>query len=273
MKQNLHTHCQFCDGKDTVEELVRTALDKGFDSLGFSSHGYAHPLDACSLDDEREAAYIYSVLEARARYGDRLKIWLGIEEDLTGRIYADPAFDYVIASVHFIPVPDGQWKAVDYSPELTREMIQTDFQGDFLAYARAYYNELKKIAHRPEADIVGHLDLLMKYNEGEARHPFDDPAYLDLAMEAIDELIAADKIFEINTGAMSRGYRSEPYPQALLLKYIQTHGGKICITSDCHARDNLDCGFDIARNRAKAAGFDQVMVLTEQGFVPDSLWD
>ncbi len=39
MKQNLHTHCRFCDGKDTIEDLVRTAIDKGFDSLGFSSHG------------------------------------------------------------------------------------------------------------------------------------------------------------------------------------------------------------------------------------------
>ena len=273
MKQNLHTHCRFCDGKDTIEDLVRTAIDKGFDSLGFSSHGYAHPLDACSLDDEREAAYIYSVMEARTRYKDRLKIWLGIEEDLTGRIYADPAFDYVIASCHFIPTPSGEWKPVDYSPEKAREILEEDFGGDFLAYARAYYREVKKIVARPEADIVGHLDLLMKYNEQEAMHPFADPEYLALAQEAIDMLIAAGKIFEINTGAMSRGYRSEPYPHAILLQYIHDHGGKVCITSDCHARQNLDCGFDIARARARAAGFDEVMVLTDNGFEPESLWD
>lgn len=86
-------------------------------------------------------------------------------------------------------------------------------------------------------------------------------------------LIAAGKIFEINTGAMSRGYRSEPYPHAILLQYIHDHGGKACITSDCHARQNLDCGFDIARARARAAGFDTVMVLTDNGFEPESLWD
>lgn len=273
MKQNLHTHCLFCDGKDTVDQLARAAMDKGFDSLGFSSHGYCHPLDPCSLTDEDEAAYIYSVMEARSRYRGRLSVWLGVEEDMTGRIYADPAFDYVIASVHFVPVPSGEWKPVDYSPEKAREILEQDFGGDFLAYAKAYYREIRKIARRPEADIVGHLDLLMKYNEDEAMHPFEDPAYLDLAQHAIDELIAAGKIFEINTGAISRGYRSEPYPQAALLRYIHDHGGQICITSDCHARDNLDCGFDLARARARAAGFDQVMVFTEEGFVPESLWN
>jgi len=38
--QNLHTHTTFCDGLDTPEELVKTALEKGFDSIGFSEHSY-----------------------------------------------------------------------------------------------------------------------------------------------------------------------------------------------------------------------------------------
>lgn len=268
MKQNLHTHCRFCDGKDTIEDLARTAIDKGFDSLGFSSHGYAHPLDTCSLDDEREAAYIYSVMEARIRYKDRLKIWLGIEEDLTGRIYADPAFDYVIASCHFIPTPSGEWKPVDYSPEKAREILEEDFGGDFLAYARAYYREVKKIAARPEADIVGHLDLLMKYNEQEAMHPFADPEYLALAQEAIDMLIASGKIFEINTGAMSRGCRTAPYPSPFLLEAIRQKGGRICITGDSHSADTIVHAFPQAAALAAACGFRETWVLAKEGFRP-----
>lgn len=272
MIQNLHTHSVFCDGKDTPEQMAQTAIEKGLTSLGFSSHGWAHPQDENSLTDEEEAAYIYAVMAARTRYRDRLKIYLGIEEDLSGRVYDDPAFDYVIASVHFVPTPAGRLKPVDYSPEVAREIVEEDFGGDFLAYARAYYREVKKIADRPEADIVGHLDLIMKYNEGEVMHPFTDPAYLDLAQEAIDALIATDKIFEINTGAISRGYRSEPYPHATLLQYIHAHGGKVCITTDCHDRTNLDCGYDLAWKRAKAAGFDEIMILTDDGFVPVSLY-
>ena len=36
MKQNLHTHSIFCDGKDTIEEMTLEAISKGFDILGFS---------------------------------------------------------------------------------------------------------------------------------------------------------------------------------------------------------------------------------------------
>ena len=35
MKQNLHTHSIFCDGKDTIEEMTLEAISKGFDILGF----------------------------------------------------------------------------------------------------------------------------------------------------------------------------------------------------------------------------------------------
>ena len=35
---NLHTHSIFCDGKNTLEELIQSAIKKGFSVLGFSSH-------------------------------------------------------------------------------------------------------------------------------------------------------------------------------------------------------------------------------------------
>lgn len=43
-KQNLHTHSLYCDGKDTIEEMVQEAISRNFDVLGFSGHGY------CSID-------------------------------------------------------------------------------------------------------------------------------------------------------------------------------------------------------------------------------
>ena len=43
-KANLHTHTSFCDGKNSPEEMVRSAVEKGFDVLGFSGHSYT-PFD------------------------------------------------------------------------------------------------------------------------------------------------------------------------------------------------------------------------------------
>ena len=36
MKINLHSHTTFCDGKNSAEEMVVSAIDHGFDVFGFS---------------------------------------------------------------------------------------------------------------------------------------------------------------------------------------------------------------------------------------------
>ena len=38
--QNLHIHTTYADGKDLPEEIVLKAIEKGFDSIGFSEHTY-----------------------------------------------------------------------------------------------------------------------------------------------------------------------------------------------------------------------------------------
>ena len=38
MKTNYHMHTVWCDGRNTVEEMIRAAIDRGFDEIGFSSH-------------------------------------------------------------------------------------------------------------------------------------------------------------------------------------------------------------------------------------------
>ena len=35
-KQNLHIHTTYADGKDKPEEIVVEAINRGFDSIGFS---------------------------------------------------------------------------------------------------------------------------------------------------------------------------------------------------------------------------------------------
>ena len=36
--QNLHTHCEWCDGRNTAEETIESAISMGVDSIGFSAH-------------------------------------------------------------------------------------------------------------------------------------------------------------------------------------------------------------------------------------------
>ena len=50
--------------------------------------------------------------------------------------------------------------------------------------------------------------------------------------------------FEVNTGAISRGYRSAPYPTVPIIKELKRLGFGVVITSDCHDRNYVDCHFN-----------------------------
>ncbi len=265
IKQNLHTHSLYCDGKNSIEEMTLEAIQKEFTVLGFSGHGNCREIDDYSMTEANTQKYIQDVLAVKEKYKDQIHIFLGIEEDILGqRFKKHHPYDYIIGSVHFVKA-DNQYLAVDQSQEITHQLVA--YFGDFLSYAKSYYNEVKKIANRSEVDIVGHIDLLTKFNENEAFISFDDQEYLQLAYECIDMLIEHKKIFEVNTGAIARGQRQTPYPHHLLLKYIHDHGGKICLNSDCHQKEMLDCYYQEALKLIQDCDFTSMMVLTEQGFM------
>jgi histidinol-phosphatase (PHP family) len=101
-----------------------------------------------------------------------------------------------------------------------------------------YYALVAQLADM-KPDIVGHIDLITKFNEREPLFDWNHPRYLAAAFGAIDALIPTGAIFEINTGAMSRGWRSAPYPAPSLLDHIKQKGGRVLLTGDAHTSDTL----------------------------------
>lgn len=269
IKQNLHTHSLYCDGKNTIDEMVQEAIAKGFTILGFSGHGNCRHIDDYSMNQENTQKYIQDVITAKDKYKDQIQVFLGIEQDVLGERFSkhDP-YDYIIGSVHFVKGKD-RYLAVDQSAAITREIV--DAYGSFLNYAKSYFDEVKKIADMDEVDIVGHIDLLTKFNENEEFISFEQSDYLKLAYECIDLLISKKKIFEVNTGAIARGQRLTPYPHRTLLEYINQHDGQICLNSDCHNKEMLDCYYEEALDLIQSCGFHSMMVLTEQGFIEEDI--
>jgi histidinol-phosphatase (PHP family) len=94
-----------------------------------------------------------------------------------------------------------------------------------------------------------------------------DARYVRGAMEAIQCAVERDLIIEINTGAMSRGYRTEPYPSRELLKEIHMRGGRILISSDCHRTEWIDFAFEQAAELARECGFREIWEWRNGGFV------
>ena len=256
MLTNYHTHTNMCDGKNTAEEMVLSAIDKGFDSIGFSGHGYTDfDLRYCVKDMDK---YISVINGLKEKYKNKIQIYTGVEEDASCFVNrAD--FDYIIGSSHYFNI-DGLMYPIDCSADDFEKGIAM-YNGDIMRLAEDYYIRFCEYILRRKPDIVGHFDLITKYDEmGESRF-LNNADYIRLAEKYMGYALKSDCIFEVNTGAISRGYRKNPYPQEKLLHIINKNGGKVTLSSDCHNSDFLDCHFEESKKMLKDIGFDGGYVL------------
>ena len=266
IRQNLHTHTYFDDGQNTPAEMAQAALDAGLTSLGFSGHSPLPWANDWALSAEKLPDYLAAVAEVKDAFAGRLAVYSGLEWD-TASARDIVGFDYVIGSVHHLPV-GGEFPSVDEAPEVTRRLLAERFRGDPCALAEAYYAEVRALADVPFVDIVGHFDLLTKYDEKYGFFDETAPRYVDAAMSALEALVRADKLFEVNTGAIASGWRTAPYPSRRILRELKERGARIVVSADAHRAECVACRFPEAEELLRELGFRERWELTECGFVP-----
>ncbi len=242
MLQDLHVHTTYCDGRNTPEEMVLAAIEKGLTRLGFSGHSYQFFDEEPCMSKEGTQAYRRDIAALKEKYRDKIEILCGIEQEYFSDISTE-GYDYVIGSVHYLKI-DGKYRCIDRTEEEFCQVADRWFGGDMIAVAQEYYRLVGDVVNKTGADIIGHFDLITKYNEGGRLFDESDPRYVAAWKQAADRLLATGKIFEINTGAISRGYRTEPYPALPILQYIRKQGGKVILNGDTHSAQTLCYQFD-----------------------------
>ena len=248
---NLHTHSTWCDGKDTPEKIILAAIDKGFDTLGFSSHAMlpGDPFD-WPLTKETIALYAAEIRALAKKYASDIKILSGVEADYIRGVsspdrstYFAVSPDYIIGSVHYVIAEDGAWVSVDESPESLRAGIDAHFHGDARSFISTYFAAQREMVQTCDFDIIGHPDLCRKFNA--KLHYYDENADWYLAeLESTAKVFAASgKTVEINTGGMARGWTTSPYPSERFLSILKSMHVPLILSSDAHTADTLDFGF------------------------------
>lgn len=261
IKSNFHTHTYFCDGKDSPEDMVIAAMAKGFTVLGFSGHGQMPIENDFAMTAKTEPLYRKEILRLKKKYSGKIKIFCGAELDYFN-VPSDFKYDYIIGSVHYV-FKDGHYIPVDLTADDVVDAVESFYGGDFESYAEDYYGMECEVVEKTGADIIGHIDLISKFFEIKAFHYAD--RYFHAAEKCVKKLAYYNIPFEINTGAMARGYRTDPYPSREILGMIKKYNGKIIISSDCHDKKHLDYAFDKAVNLAVMCGFSEHGVITEKG--------
>ncbi|WP_101773758.1 histidinol-phosphatase [Peptostreptococcus faecalis] len=254
IKSTMHNHSTWCDGKSSVEDMVRAAIKSGFTDIGFSSHSH-DPKFPESLNDED--GYIREVLQMREKYKNDIRIYCGIEQDYL----SEPPrkeYDYIIGSVHYVPIKNGDTFCVDESFESFSSAILKYYDGDSISMVRDYFDSVVDNVNKNKPDIIGHFDLLLKFNSGNKLFDENSNEYKKIAIKALDNCMQIGGLIEINTGGQFRGYRNFPYPQDHILEYLCKYDYPVMINTDCHNIEGIDFGIEDALYRMKKIGFKRV---------------
>ena len=236
-KKDLHTHTIYSDGKNTPEEMVKAAIEKGLETYGISDHSYTSIDATYCMKRDKIQEYIDEINTLKEKYKDKIELLCGVEQDYFGDIPAD-IFDYSIGSVHYFVAGD-KYIPVDESAEIIKKACDEYFGGDIYAMCEQFYGYAGNIIEKTNADIIGHFDLVTKFQEQTPLFDESHPRYVAAWKKAVDKLIKTGRPFEINTGAITRGYRTTPYPSEEIREYILQNGGSFVESSDSHCTENI----------------------------------
>ena len=265
---NLHTHTTYCDGQNSPEDMILSAIRQGCHTLGFSGHAPADMWGSkeWTIPAEKMTAYRDELLALKEKYAPQIEVLVGLELD-----YYSPKPDwveYTIGSVHQLKLDNGIEIPVDLDYHQVQDLVGKAYGGNFLAYARDFYALSADVANRTGCEIVGHFDLLTKFNEKYHFLDESDRRYQSMALEALDAVMEKDVLFEMNTGAISRGWRTTPYPAPFLVQRMAEKGARVILNSDSHAADTILFGFENAVEYARANGLHELWVYKNGQFVP-----
>ena len=235
-------HTCYCDGAGTPEEMVLSAIDKGLTTVGISGHSYTFFDESYCMQKAAVPRYIAELRYLRAKYYDRIHVLCGVEQDYYSD-YPTDEFDYVIGSVHYVKV-DGAYIPVDESVGILKDAVEKHFGGDVYALCELYFATVADVVNKTDCDIIGHFDLISKFIEREPLFDTHHPRYVAAWKKAVDRLVQYDVPFEINTGAISRGYRTQPYPNDEMIAHIKEQGGRFVLSSDAHSTKDIAFGFE-----------------------------
>lgn len=259
---SVHNHCLYCDGSDSAENMARAAYEAGVRYFGLSCHSHtAIPHDEGNVLRRDYGYYFAALKRLRQLYEGKMEILFGIEQDSLSDV-PPLGFDYVIGSVHNLR--GSRFYCLDWSRDELRECMQQMFSGDGEALFREYYRQVAAALEK-EPDILGHIDLITKLNGDGEFFDEESESYRSAALEALEAAHPDRTLLEINTGAVSRGYRSSPYPAPFILRRWKQLGGQVIITSDAHRRENIIFGYDMAAELARSAGYRECALLTGGG--------
>jgi histidinol-phosphatase (PHP family) len=256
---DLHLHTRFCNHADgTMEDMVRSALDRGLVEMGFADHfpypdDFVEPLPDCVIPSQDFPQYETEVRRLAEAYRDRIAVRFGAEVDyIEGRMEDQIAacgrtdFDYVIGSVHLI-----RGFVIDYSIESLKAKLPDvgGIEGIWLKY----WDALEGMIDSGLPQIIGHFDILKKFLA-----PPEKAEHAERVADLLGRMKDRGIALEINTGGWDRARDKRPYPTEWIVQIAEDLGLEIAMGGDAHRPTEVARHFKPTLEWLRALGFKRI---------------
>jgi histidinol-phosphatase (PHP family) len=260
-----HTGSYCRHAKDGLRAVIERAIALGFTHYGLSEHcprderEHLFPDEADLTPIDLSQMFHGYFAEARAlqdEYAGRIALLVGFETERLPQgsyvarmqqLRTELRADYIVGSVHDL---DGYF--VDYKPEVTAEIAERC--GGVEAMQLRYFDALIELITALKPEVVGHLDLIRKF-DGPNPH-FSERVYARID-DALEAARATGAVLDVNCGALRRGL-SPVYPLPRILKRAQHIGVGVTLGDDSHGIDSVGGLLDASLHAIADAGYDAV---------------
>ena len=267
---NYHVHSDYCDGTNTLEEMVQAGITAGLTSLGLTSHFPLPFGNDWTMEQENIEPYLDDIKSLKEKYASEIELYCGIEvdyfidqQDISVAAKAViPQLDYTIMSIHTLGNTRGdQVFYIDESQPDFEQGIEKYYQGDKQAFIKDYYQSIEKMVKRFEPEILGHIDLIKKYNQNNYFFNENDRWYQETVCACLDGIAQTTTRMEINTGANMRVPGVGRYPSDWMIPEMKKRNIPITIGGDSHSVAGIVYEYNQAEAYLAECGYHEYWVL------------
>lgn len=259
---DMHTHTTFShDGKDSMENMLQAAQEKGVAFFGVSEHfDYDYDLSLLTEAETRAVQdfdpdeYFHHGRHCQEDYEGVMNVCIGAEFGYSEK-----------------PEVQARYQATceKYRPDFVINSVHGDCGQDFYFFKEfppkkedAYKRYLQLIRQSLDVaypyDIVGHIGYIARYV------PYADKSFslAEFGAELDDifkTIIAKDKILEVNTANKNLPNPTLPALE-LVERYYALGGRKISVGSDAHLKERVADKWEETSAALKKIGFEYVTV-------------
>ena len=265
-----HTHNFYCDGKNTIEEMVQSAVNEDISHIGISSHAPIKKFNKWSISYEQLTRYSAEIDKIREHFSKEINVFKSLEIDFIPNLsYSFNHFkellglDFTIGSIHLVlnKANNKLW-FIDGDKNECQKNFNSIFSGNIKEAITSYYNQIREMIETQKPDIIGHLDKVVMNTAGAFFNETEE-WYQKEIKKTLEVIKENNTIIEINTRGLYKNKWQTSFPSPNILKISNKLDIPIVISSDAHSITELTGAYNIALNIALEAGYKHQMIFNK----------